>query len=49
MIEKIEDRGVEVQGIEVIDLGDAAEETRQWHPVQAVQDSATTWGRPFFD
>ena len=49
MREKIEESGVEVQGIEVIDLGDAVAETRQFHPIQAIQDSATTWGRPFFD
>lgn len=49
MNEKILVEEVEGEGIEVVDLGDAAVETRQWHPVQIVQDSATQWGRPLFD
>ena len=36
--------GKEVQGIEMIDLGDASEETRQWNVVQIILDSPITWG-----
>lgn len=39
----------EVEGLELLDLGDATVETRQWHPVQIVQDSPTQWGRPVFE
>jgi hypothetical protein len=40
---------VEVEGLEIVDLGDAREETRQWNPVQLVMDSGAQWGRPAFD
>jgi hypothetical protein len=43
MNEKIEERGVEVQGIEVIDLGDAAVETKQQSPQPWIQDSCCSW------
>ena len=49
MKEKIEEARVEVQGIEMIDLGDAAAETKQFNPVQIYQDSPITWGRTPFD
>ncbi|MDY6944898.1 MAG: hypothetical protein SXG53_04190 [Pseudomonadota bacterium] len=38
----------EIEDVEVVDLGDATVETRQWHPVQIIQDSSTQWGRPAF-
>jgi hypothetical protein len=41
---KTEDiKGMEVQGIDVIDLGDASEETRQWTAIQMVLDSCCTY------
>lgn len=43
MNEKAEERGVEVQGIEVIDLGDAAEETRQQSPFPYFPDSCCAY------
>ena len=43
MREKIEESGVEVQGIEVIDLGDAAVETKQPHPFQVIIDSCCAY------
>jgi hypothetical protein len=43
MKEKIEETGAEVQGIEVIDLGDAAVETKQQSPTPWIQDSCCTW------
>lgn len=43
MNEKAEEKGVEVQGIEVIDLGDAAEETKQGSPVQWFLDSCCSY------
>ena len=49
MKEKIDESGVEVQGIELIDLGDAALETKQINPIQVIQDSPTTWGRSFLE
>nr|WP_298723689.1 hypothetical protein [uncultured Steroidobacter sp.] len=50
MKEKTEEtKGKEVQGIEMIDLGDAREETRQWNPVQILQDSPVSWGRTPFE
>lgn len=39
----------EIEGVEMIDLGDAKEETRQWHPIQQVQDGPVTWGLPFYE
>lgn len=45
MKDKIETSEIEVEGLELVDLGDAAEETRQFHPIQMVQDSTLTWGR----
>lgn len=39
----------EVEGVEIVDLGDAKDETRQPHPMQIVQDGPLTWGRPFFE
>lgn len=38
---------IEVEGVELIDLGDAAMETRQWHPSQVILDNPFTYGRPF--
>ena len=38
---------VEVEGLEVVDLGDAAKETRHYHPTQLVLDSTLQFGRPF--
>ncbi len=38
-----ETKGKEVQGIEMIDLGDAREETRQWTAIQTVPDSCCTY------
>jgi hypothetical protein len=49
MKDNTDESGVEVQGIEVIDFGDAAEETKQWNPIQVVMDSAITWSRNAFD
>ena len=49
MKEKIVVGEVEAEGLEIVDLGDATEETRQWHPTQVVQDSPFTLGRPFFE
>ena len=43
MREKIEESGVEVQGIEVIDLGDARVETRQTNPFQWFLDSCCAY------
>jgi len=43
MNEKVEERGVEVQGIEVIDLGDATKETRQTSPVPWISDSCCAY------
>lgn len=44
MNQKTEERGVEeVQGIEVIDLGDAAEETKQGSLFPTVSDSCCTY------
>lgn len=43
MNEKIEERGVEVQGIDVIDLGDAMVETKQPHAIQQILDSCCTF------
>lgn len=43
MNEKIEERGVEVQGIEVIDFGDAVQETKQLSPTQWFPDSCCTY------
>lgn len=43
MNEKVEERGVEVQGIEVIDLGDAAIETRQTSPFPWISDSCCAY------
>lgn len=43
MKEKIEESGVEVQGIELIDLGDAAVETKQPHPIMQTLDSCCTF------
>jgi hypothetical protein len=43
MKEKSEERGVEVQGIEMIDFGDVAEETRQWGPIQQVPDTCCSY------
>lgn len=39
----------EIEGVELTDLGDAAMETRQWHPSQIITDSALVLGRWFFD
>jgi hypothetical protein len=33
----------EVEGLEMIDLGDAAVETKQPHPIQQTKDSCCTW------
>jgi hypothetical protein len=49
MKDKTDESGVEVQGIELIDLGDARVETKQWNPVQIVLDSPITWSRTSFD
>jgi hypothetical protein len=50
MKEKIVEVGEgEIELVEVMDLGDAAEETRQWHPIQAIQDSSLQFGRAFFE
>jgi len=50
MKEKTEEtKGKEVQGIEMIDLGDATLETHQYDPIQMIQDGAFTWGRPFLE
>lgn len=35
--------------LEMIDLGDAVEETKQFHPAQVVIDSCCTWGNWFYD
>lgn len=35
--------GKEVQGIEMIDLGDASEETRQWSSIQTILDNCCTY------
>jgi hypothetical protein len=43
MKDKIEERGVEVQGIEMIDLGDAAVETKQPGSFPVVPDSCCTY------
>jgi hypothetical protein len=43
MREKIEESGVEVQGIEVIDFGDALVETKQPHAIQQILDSCCTF------
>jgi hypothetical protein len=44
MKEKIEERrDEEVQGIEMIDLGNAMVETKQPHPFQQVPDSCCSW------
>lgn len=40
---KSEETGVEVQGIEVIELGDAAEETRQGGPIWQFLDSCCSY------
>jgi hypothetical protein len=41
---KTEDiKEMEVQGIDVIDLGDTSEETRQWNPIQQILDSCCTF------
>lgn len=39
---------IESMNLELIDLGDAAEETRQFHPAQVVIDSCCTWGNWFY-
>jgi hypothetical protein len=49
MKDKTDESGVEVQGIEMIDLGDARVETKQIHPIQVIQDSPTTWGRALLE
>lgn len=38
---------VEVEGLEVADLGDASKETRHYHPTQVILDSSFQIGRPF--
>jgi hypothetical protein len=43
MNEKIEESGVEVQGIEVIDLGDAGVETKQPSPLAWILDSCCAY------
>ena len=43
MKEKTEMRGGEVQGIEMIDLGDAVEETRQWGAIHQVPDTCCSY------
>ena len=43
MNDNTEERGVEVQGIDVIDLGDAATETKQIHPFQVILDSCCSY------
>ena len=43
MKEKSEERGVEVQGIELIDLGDATEETKQGGFFPTVADSCCSY------
>ena len=40
---------IEVEGVALIDLGNAAKETRQWNPSQVITDSALVLGRCFFD
>lgn len=30
--------------LDLVDLGDAAVETKQWHPYMLVQDSCCSWG-----
>lgn len=41
------DAEVEVEGI--VDLGDAAVETRVYHPAQVITDSSFQLGRAFFE
>jgi len=44
MKEKNEDRrNDDVQGIEMIDLGDAVEETRQWGPLWQAPDTCCSY------
>lgn len=43
MKDKREEGGAEVQGIEVIDLGDAVEETRQFSTTPWISDSCCTY------
>lgn len=43
MKEKTEEKGGEVQGIEMIDLGDAVEETRQWGSLWEVPDTCCSY------
>lgn len=43
MKENIAARGVEVEGMEMIDLGNATVETRQPDPLHETKDSAITW------
>ena len=43
MNENIAAREVEVEALEVLDLGDATQETKQPHPIQQIKDSAVTW------
>lgn len=43
MKEKTQETGVEVQGIELIDLGDATTETRQGSPFPYFPDSCCTY------
>lgn len=43
MNEKAEERGVEVQGIDVIDLGDARVETKQPSPLPWILDSCCAY------
>jgi hypothetical protein len=40
---------VEAEGLVLTDLGDAAEQTRQWHPSQVITDSAFVIGIWFLD
>ena len=43
MKEQIVVEEVEVEGVEVIDFGDAMEETKQPHPIQVAMDSCCTF------
>lgn len=43
MKEKLEESGVEVQGIELIDLGDATVETKQPNAIMQIPDSCCSW------
>lgn len=43
MKEKLMMDDVEVEGIELLDLGDTATETKQPHPISQITDHAIAW------